>query len=92
MDPFGLLALLIPYAGMATGVFVMVLIYKGVTKLVERRGVADADQVIAELSRLRAEVDAVSDAVDRVQELEERVDFAERMLAQQRHDRLTPET
>lgn len=90
MDPFGLLALLIPYAGMATGVTVMVLIYKTVTKFADRRGLADTDQVMAELARLRADVNALGDAVDRVQELEERVDFAERMLAQQRQDHLSP--
>ncbi len=40
-----------------------------------------SDQVLAELEELRSRVDGSEDLRDRMAELEERVDFAERLLA-----------
>ena len=46
-------------------------------------GPAQDHDTAAELESLRAEVDALRDMTPRLLELEERVDFAERLLAQQ---------
>jgi hypothetical protein len=45
----------------------------------------------AELEQLRSRVEALEDTSARVQELEERLDFAERLLTQQKRDQLASE-
>jgi hypothetical protein len=60
-------------------------VFKALGKRLEGTRAADVE----ELETLRSEVAELRALPERVQELEERLDFAERMLAQQReHDRL----
>jgi hypothetical protein len=78
--------LIIPLAGMATGLIVVLPIVRAVVRLIERRGHGSR----SELDALSQEVRALSERVASLQEqsdarlidVEERVDFAERMLAQ----------
>lgn len=78
---------LVPFGGMATGIVFMVVTYKLIARWIDRRQVGGGASA-EELQRLRGEVAVLGTMVDRVAELEERVDFAERMLAQQRRDGL----
>ena len=52
----------------------------------QRLGPRDAahPDLLAEVDALRSELDALRDVVSRMPELEERVDFAERLLARER--------
>jgi hypothetical protein len=88
VDP-GALVMLVPLGGMAVSALFLVGVYKLTVRWMDRRhapGVGPADAV--ELDRLRQQVTMLEDLPHRVEELEERLDFAERMLAQQKHERL----
>jgi len=80
--------MLVPLAGMATGLILFLPIVKAGVRYLERRGaVADHEQAAAlreELRMLGDRLDAIEVDDSRLAELEERVDFAERLLAQQR--------
>ncbi len=78
---------LVPFGGMATGIVFLVVTYKLIVRWIDRRQVGSGASA-EELERLRGEVEALGTMVDRVAELEERVDFAERLLAQQRREGL----
>ena len=78
---------LVPFGGMATGIVFMVVMYKLIARWIDRRQVGSGASA-EELQRLRADVEALEGMADRVAELEERVDFAERMLAQRRREGL----
>jgi hypothetical protein len=78
---------LVPFGGMATGIVFMVVMYKLVARWIDRRQVGSGPSV-EELRQLRSEIEALEGMAGRVAELEERVDFAERMLAQQRREGL----
>ena len=76
--------LLIPLAGMATGLIILMPIIRAVTRYLDRQGRGSGSH---EVSELREELNALRDrfgtaeAIDeRLTELEERLDFAERML------------
>lgn len=77
-----------PLAGMGMGVLFMFGAYRVATRWMDRRHerlMAERSGAGAgEMQQLRARVEVLEDAVGRVQELEERLDFAERILAQQR--------
>jgi len=88
VDPFGLIALLIPYAGMFTGVVFMMIVYKLVARWQDGSKLSGRDEIVADIARLRADLESIADVSDQVQEIEERLDFAERMLAQQKRDSL----
>lgn len=84
-----------PIMGMAMATFVLFGLYRIANRwldrrherqLAEARGGADG----GELAELRQRVDALEDVAFRVQELEERVDFAERVLAQRRESSRLP--
>jgi hypothetical protein len=81
---------LIPLAGMAIGVILVYPIVRTAVRLVERRFIGGATpskelaEVREDLHALHDRLDALEQGDSRVAELEERVDFAERMLAQQR--------
>ncbi|MCH7875548.1 MAG: hypothetical protein IH965_09655 [Gemmatimonadetes bacterium] len=90
MDP-GAFVMLIPLAGLATGVVFMVGIYKLASRWMDRKRLPEGD-LADEVDRLRGEVDALRDVALRVDELEERLDFAERLLAQRQPDRLRSES
>jgi hypothetical protein len=75
-----------PLIGMAMGGFGIFAVYRTLNRALDRRHEARlgvnpglADQV----ERLQGRVEQLELQTERVQELEERLDFAERMLAQQ---------
>lgn len=87
MDPD--LFVLIPLAGMATGGLFMFGVYKLLTRWMELRHQRGAGTLPSEeLRELELEVAELRGLPDRVAELEERLDFAERLLAQHRTDAL----
>lgn len=74
---------LVPLGGMGVGALFMVGIYKIVTRWIDRRqGTPLPEGSREELDDLRRQVAALDELPQRVAELEERLDFAERMLAQ----------
>ena len=85
MDP---LFVLVPIAGMATGGVFMVVIYKLIAKWMDHRHLRERQGLPAlseeELQDLRHDLVALRDLPERVAELEERLDFAERLLARSR--------
>jgi predicted secreted Zn-dependent protease len=88
MDP----DILVPLAGMLTGVILVYPVVRTVVKIVERkvlgtRSAGDVDALHGEVAELRASVEEMRDAQDRLLDLEERVDFTERLLAQSRDKR-----
>ena len=88
MDP---VFVLVPLAGMAIGMVCMIGIYKLAIRWMDRKRLPAGD-LADEVDRLRGEVDALGDVGLRVDELEERLDFAERLLAQRQPDRLPSES
>lgn len=78
-----------PLVGMGMGVLFMFGVYRIATRWIDRRherlmvesGAAGGS---TELQQLRSRVEQLEDVVARVQDLEERLDFTERVLAQQR--------
>ena len=95
MSPWEFANIVIPLAGMATGVVVMVTLGRTIRHWIDRhyhrKGLPGGDEARAEMARLEDRVAGLEEVADRVAELEERVDFAERVLAQQRdRDRLAP--
>lgn len=75
---------LIPLGGMATGALFLVGIYKLVNRWLELRHRRDLPAGgTEELRHLEERVTFLEEQSGRVQELEERLDFAERMLAKQ---------
>ncbi len=57
---------------------------KGLTRYFERRVPAGESAILAEVEELRARVAVLEGDRERIVELEERLDFAERLLARQR--------
>jgi len=78
---------LIPLAGMATGAVFLVIAYKLVAKWMDYRHrpavTSGSDEQLRELGD---DLALMQDLPGRVAELEERLDFAERLLAQARND------
>jgi len=76
-----------PLILMGMGAFALFGVYRTVNRVLDRRHDArqleGGDGVRAELRRLEDRILALEDTNQRVQELEERLDFAERMLAKQ---------
>ena len=73
-----------PLLGMGMGSFVLYGIYRTVNRMLDRRHeaeIAGGGGVAQEVRQLEDRVGQLEDQVARVQELEERLDFAERMLA-----------
>ena len=76
---------LVPLAGMATGALFMFGIYKIIVRWMEmRHRHAVPAGMEEELQDLRHQVADMGELAGRVMELEERLDFAERLLAQAR--------
>lgn len=78
-----------PLVGMGMGVLFMFGVYRIVTRWIDRRPERsmlerDGGAGSADLRQLQARVDQLEDVAARVQDLEERLDFTERVLAQQR--------
>jgi len=79
---------LIPLGGMATGALFMVGIYRLVSRWLELRHRRDLPAGVEdELEALRGQMAELSGLPHRVAELEERLDFAERLLARARDER-----
>jgi uncharacterized protein involved in cysteine biosynthesis len=78
-----------PLIGMGMGVLFMFGVYRVTMRWIDRRherllAERGAGSGSAEMRQLQARVDQLEDVVVRVQDLEERLDFTERVLAQQR--------
>jgi hypothetical protein len=78
-----------PLVGMGMGVLFMFGAYRVAMRWIDRRHERlmierGAGAGSADLGQLQARVDQLEDVVARVQDLEERLDFTERVLAQQR--------
>jgi hypothetical protein len=73
---------LIPFGGMAVGALFLVGVYKLITRWMDRRSEALPEGTREEIEDLRRQMAALEELPGRVAELEERLDFAERMLAQ----------
>jgi hypothetical protein len=79
------LVFLIPLAGMATGALFLVGIYKLLARWMDLRHRRDLPAGLEEeLEELRGQVATLGDLPQRVAEVEERLDFAERLLAKAR--------
>jgi hypothetical protein len=83
------LDILVPIAGMATGLLLLLPIVRSVVRITEKKLTSGGES--EQLAELRDELRIVQDRLeriefgdDRIAELEERVDFAERLLAQHR--------
>jgi hypothetical protein len=88
MDP-GFVVFLIPLAGIGALVALGLPLVRGVVRYLERKGAGaaggvEAEGLRSELDELRARLELVENANGRLTELEERLDFAERLLTQQR--------
>lgn len=82
MDPFLINNLVIPIAGMITGVVISIGFFKTVRHLIDRKASGSVDATLpTEVAELHARIDALEHRSDRVDELEDRIDFAERLLA-----------
>jgi len=81
----------VPLAGMATGVILLLPLVRALVRHVERRAYRPSGELDAlrdEVQALREGVSQLSESVERrLLDVEERVDFAERLLAQRKEDR-----
>ena len=80
---------LVPIAGMATGLILLLPVVRAVVRIAEKKisGGTDNQELLTvrdELHMVQERLDSVRYVDDRISELEERLDFAERLLAQQR--------
>ena len=92
-DPILINNLIIPLAGMATAVILGLPVVKALVRFVERKtGGAIDTRLHEELEELRGRVEAIEETRTRVLDLEERLDFAERMLTTSRdRPQISPE-
>ena len=84
---------LVPIAGMATGLILLLPVVRAVVRITEKKITGKAEG--EELMILRDEIRIIQDRLDRAEygddriaELEERLDFTERMLAQQQRQQI----
>jgi hypothetical protein len=87
--------IVIPLLGMAMGGFVLWGLYRIATRILERRrlgaGQAELEGWRSDLEQLKAQSGLVEDLTLRLNEVEERLDFAERLLTRERErTRLKP--
>ena len=80
---------LVPIAGMATGLILLFPVVRAVVRVAEKKiaGKTDSEELMIlrdEIRTVQERLDRVEYGDDRIAELEERLDFAERLLAQQR--------
>lgn len=80
----------VPIAGMATSALFMFGVYKLVNRWLDAKSRRDAAVPSEELHKLQREVDELRALPGRLAELEERLDFAERLLARERERVLKP--
>lgn len=87
---------LLPILGMGMGAAVLFGIYRTVNRALERKHeramLGQGGQASGQLEELQRRVETLEDVAYRVQDLEERMDFTERVLAQQKErGRLPPD-
>ena len=81
---------IVPVAGMATSAFFMFGVYKLVTRWLDIRARREAVVPGEDVRELQREVEELRTLPERVAQLEERLDFAERLLARERERALRP--
>ncbi len=83
-------SIIVPIAGMATGLLLFLPVIRAAVRITEKKlaGKVESEEVLA----IRDEIGSIHDRLERLEyrdgrvaELEERLDFAERLLAQKRH-------
>ena len=89
--------ILVPLAAMATGVILFLPIIRAAVRIIEKKvlGHPSPDELASlreDLRMLHDRLDGLELGGERIAELEERVDFAERMLAQHREGPRLPES
>jgi hypothetical protein len=94
-DPVWIENVVFPLVMMGMTTLAGVGVYRIVVRWIDRkheRQLLEAQQGVggADVARLQARVEALEGVAERVQELEERVDFAERLLTQQRERNVLP--
>jgi len=83
--------IVLPLVGIAFGGLVLWGVYRTVNRYLERRhGGAELEAVRADVELLRAKAERAEDLALRLGEVEERLDFAERLLTRQKQDRVGP--
>ncbi len=82
MEP---IMLLVPIVGMATGAIISIAFFKTVRHFIDRKTASGTDHELqGEIADLHARIEALEREQGRVEELEDRLDFAERLLARGR--------
>jgi len=85
---------IIPIFGMGLGAFAMFGVYRTINRALDRRHerllAADKGGASPELEEMRSRLELLEDAAYRVQDLEERVDFAERLLTRAQDPSISP--
>ena len=83
-DPIFINQLIIPIAGMLTGIVLGLPVIKAVVRLIDKRHGGQIDVATRDmLSHVSERIEQLEDRLEvRVGELEERLDFTERLLAQ----------
>lgn len=84
---------IVPLAGMATGLLLLLPVVRAVVRVAEKKVTGSTEDrelsaVRDELRLVQERLDGVQYVDDRISELEERLDFTERMLAQQQRQQI----
>ena len=75
-------AFLVPIAGMAMTVMIVIGLFKTVRYSIDRKTASGTDpELQTEMADIHARIEALEQEQSRVEELENRLDFAERLLA-----------
>jgi hypothetical protein len=89
MDPMVIDNLIIPIAGMLTGIVLGMPLIRAAVRYIERRTGGEADPKLrAQVEEVRSRLDGMEELRERVLDLEERIDFTERVLARTKDQRL----
>ena len=82
LDPF---MFIIPLAGMATGIIISIGFFKTVRHVIDRKlSRGDDGHLREEIADLQSRIEALESEHGRVDELEDRLEFAERLLIRER--------